>query len=324
LLKGISKRHSTIKKGKKEQEMNMYYSGFADEAASDIDTQIKATKELGWSCIESRNINGINIHDLTDQTFDSVAGKLEDSGISVNCFGSTVANWSKDPRLQESFDKSVEELKRAIPRMKRLGCDMIRGMSFTRLRDASLYTEELENLIFKNVNFLVDMCEEAGVYYMHENCANYGGRSSYHTLRLLDKIKSPHFKLLFDTGNPLNSLDYREGQEQQRQNALQFYNEIKEFIAYVHIKDGRFIQFDEKEIFNLAEWTFPGEGEGCVKEIVTDLLKNGYEGGFSIEPHMKVVFHNQNTISSEELMYNNYVEYGKKFMKIVDDADKTF
>ena len=36
----------------------MYYTGFADEAANDLATQIKATKELGWSNIESRRIDG--------------------------------------------------------------------------------------------------------------------------------------------------------------------------------------------------------------------------------------------------------------------------
>lgn len=297
----------------------MYYSGFADEAANDIENQIKATKELGWSSIESRNIDGTNIHDLSDEDFDVVAGKLEDSRVSINCFGSTVANWGKDPRLDESLELSVQELKRALPRMKRLGCTMIRGMSFTRLRDASLYTEELEKKIFANVNHLVKICEDAGVDYMHENCANYGGRSSYHALRLLNNINSPNFKLIFDTGNPLNSVDFREGHEQHRQNALQFYNEVKEFVAYVHIKDGRFLRYDKNETFNIAEWTFPGEGEGCIKEIVTDLLKRGYDGGLSIEPHMKVVYHSQNKESSDELMYNNYIDYGKKFMKIVEE-----
>src|SRR6185503_15552096 len=36
----------------------MYLTGFADEAARDIDAQIRATLELGWRSIESRNIDG--------------------------------------------------------------------------------------------------------------------------------------------------------------------------------------------------------------------------------------------------------------------------
>jgi hypothetical protein len=39
----------------------MYLTGFADEAATDIDGQIRATKELGWEYIEARNIDGVNL-----------------------------------------------------------------------------------------------------------------------------------------------------------------------------------------------------------------------------------------------------------------------
>lgn len=298
----------------------MYYTGFADEAGSHLEAQIKATKELGWDKIEARNIDGTNIHDLSESDFDAAAGKLEESGVSINCFGSSVANWSRDPRSDEDFEKSIAELKRAIPRMERLGCSMIRGMSFTRLRDASLYTEELEKSIFRKMNRLVGICEDAGIDYLHENCANYGGMSSDHTLKLLDNVRSPNFKLLFDTGNPLNSIDYRKGHEGKMQSAWQFYGEVKEHISYVHIKDGRFTELQPDHIFNNAEWTFPGEGEGFVKEIVADLLKNGYDGGFSIEPHMQTVYHDQDKSSLEILKYNNYVEYGKRFMMLVEGA----
>lgn len=297
----------------------MYYTGLADESGDGINEQIRATKELGWHCIEARSINRINIHDLSDADFDFVAGTLDDNGISINCFGSTVANWSCDPRSEEDFLKSLEMLKRALIRMKRLNCRMIRGMSFTRLRDDSLYTKELENNIFDKINHLVRVCEEAGVEYMHENCANYGGMSSEHTLRLLDNVKSPHFKLLFDTGNPLNSVDYRSGEQNHMQNSWQFYNEVKDFVAYVHIKDGRFVERQPDQIFNKSEWTFPGEGEGCVKEIISDLLKRGYDGGLSIEPHMQIVYHAQDESTSEAMQFNNYVEYGRRLMTLVEE-----
>ena len=41
----------------------MYLTGIADEASQDIE-QIRTTKELGWNAIESRFINGKNIHDI--------------------------------------------------------------------------------------------------------------------------------------------------------------------------------------------------------------------------------------------------------------------
>ncbi|WP_187144099.1 hypothetical protein [Victivallis vadensis] len=54
--------------------------------------------------------------------------------------------------------------------------------------------------------------------------------------------------------------------------------------------------------------------------IVTDLLKNGYDGGFSMEPHMKLVFHEENAAQNAVERMDNYIEYGKRFMKLVEDA----
>jgi hypothetical protein len=50
---------------------NMYLSGIADEAGASIDTQIRATKELGWKYIEARSVEvqgfeKANIHDIPD------------------------------------------------------------------------------------------------------------------------------------------------------------------------------------------------------------------------------------------------------------------
>lgn len=53
----------------------MYYTGFADEAARGITGQIEATKKLGWKWIESRAVDGVNIHDLPEEKFEAVAAE---------------------------------------------------------------------------------------------------------------------------------------------------------------------------------------------------------------------------------------------------------
>ena len=70
----------------------MYLSGFADEAAEDIESQIKATKELGWNYIEARQINRKNISDLSEGEFEFVCQELRKEEIKINCFASTIAN----------------------------------------------------------------------------------------------------------------------------------------------------------------------------------------------------------------------------------------
>jgi len=298
----------------------MRFSGFADEAGAGIEKQISATKELGWNHIESRNINGVNIHDISEKEFDHVCQCLDDNNIKINCFGSTVANWSKDPRKEEDFQKSKEELTRAIARMRVLGTEMIRGMSFVHVRDEEPDAPHITKQVFAKVRELVKMCEDAGVIYLQENCANFGGMSYEHTLRLLDAVPSPNFKLCFDTGNPIFTNRRIGPKPWPKQDSFEFYKNVREFIHHVHIKDGIFIRDSETNIFAECEFTYPGEGHGKVKEIVADLLKTGYQGDFSIEPHMKAVFHDTQVHNTDEAKYKTYVEYGKRFMKLYREA----
>ena len=63
-------------------------TGFADEASRDIDKQIQATKEIGWTAISTRMIGNANIHDMPEADFQTVADKLDEAGITVPEFGS--------------------------------------------------------------------------------------------------------------------------------------------------------------------------------------------------------------------------------------------
>src|SRR3954471_13637596 len=99
----------------------MILTGIGDEAGAKIDAQIKATKELGWKHLEMRlcEVPGFpkgNFHDIPDAAFDIAVRKLEESGISVYCFGSAIANWGK--KLADPFEITTTEVKRCIPRMK--------------------------------------------------------------------------------------------------------------------------------------------------------------------------------------------------------------
>ncbi len=294
----------------------MYYTGFADEAGSSIDIQIKATQSLGWSYIESRNVDGINLTDVSAEKFAEICQKLEAAGIHINCFGSAIANWSTDPRSAEDFERSLASLQRAIPRMQTLGTKLIRGMSFGVVLDAQPDSPEIEKLIFDKVRILVRACEEGEVIYLHENCMNYGGMSHEHTLRLIEQVNSPNFRLVFDTGNPVGT-DRRIGKPPYRkQSSWEFYSQVREFVDYIHIKDNIYVE-ETGGLFPKLNHTFPGEGHGDVRRIVKDMLRCGYQGGFSIEPHLAAVYHDNSITSPDEIRFANYVEYGRRFMKMV-------
>jgi len=299
----------------------MYYTGFADEVSGDLDIQIKATKELGWEYIESRSIEGTNITDISDEKFEEVYQKLQKSDIKINCFGSAVANWGKNPASEEDFQKSLSELKRAIPRMKRLGTKMIRGMSFGIPKNFGLEDgPELEKKVIEKLKVLVGLCEESEIIYVHENCMNYFSQSYGHMDRLLEAINSPYFKVVFDTGNPVFS-DNRMGEEPyKKQSTWEAYKHLKDRIEYVHIKDGVFL--GEKDgVFPETKFTFPDEGDGQVRKVLKDLLANAYDGGISIEPHMGSVYHDNadKSQSEDEYKYKVYVEYGNRIMEMIED-----
>ena len=108
----------------------MKLTGFADEAAPDLATQIKATKELGWDYISARGIDGKNIHDLSDQEFDIAYGQLEDAGIKIAEFGSLIGSWSKN--IDSDFALTLDEVDRSIPRMQKLETEIVRVMSYAQ------------------------------------------------------------------------------------------------------------------------------------------------------------------------------------------------
>ena len=285
----------------------MYLTGFADEAAKDLAGQIRATKELGWGCIESRAIDGTNIHDLSDAAFDHACAQLQEAGIKINCFGSTIANWGKD--IRQPIDPDLEQTRRAIPRMRRLGVKLIRIMSYAVIADAPV-NEQMEEERFRRVAMLTRMFLDAGIQPVHENCMNYGGMGWPFTRKLLEH--APGLKLVFDTGNPIFTLDRMQPEPHPYQSAWEFYQHVRESVAYVHIKDGKVDRTTGKAIYG-----WPGEGDGDVVRICKDLIRRGYNGGISIEPHMGAVFHDPTIANDDQSRFATYVEYGRRMEKIL-------
>ncbi len=281
----------------------MYLTGFADEAARSIEDQIRITKNLGWSYIESRNIGGTNLHDLSEADFDHVEKCLNQSGVRINCFGSAIANWAT--KLSDPFEQTLEKVNLAIPKMKRLGSKMIRIMSYP---PAAIGEDQQEEERFRRMAEVCRLFSEAGLLAVHENCNNYGGLSAEHTLKMLAAV--PDMKLVYDTGNPVFTQEFTSSNPEVMQNAWDFYAKVKAHVVYIHIKDG--VRKDGKTIF-----TYPGEGDGHVERIVKDLVESGYDGGISIEPHMAQVAHdaslNNQEVNSEEV----YLEYGRRMEAMI-------
>lgn len=153
---------------------------------------------------------------------------------------------------------------------------------------------------------------DAGLQPLHENCMNYAGRGWSYTLDMLDQV--PGLKLVFDTGNPVMLPDWTKPEPWPRQSSWEFYDAVKDYVAYVHIKDGNWA--DGK-----MTYTYAGDGQGDVKRIVADLVKRGYDGGISMEPHLAAIFHDPVTgLPDPKKMHDTYIEDGRRTMALWDAA----
>lgn len=290
-----------------------YFAGITDESGVSLENQIRITKDLDWKHLEIRRVQvgdgeALNLHDITDDEFEKVVEAVTAADLKVCCFSSTIANWSKP--ITESFDSSLEETHRAIPRMKALGTEFVRIMSLRMLESAPNKQLPPEEQMFeervKRVQQLVDMFSAEGLTAVHENCMNYGGMSWQQTLQLVEAV--PGLKLVFDTGNPVFSNDFSKPEPRPKQDAYEFYDKVRDHIAYIHIKDAVWNEAEQK-----PDFCFPGEGEGKVREILTDLKAHGYDSGISIEPHMASVFHDPDVEpGSPEAQYQTFREYGRR------------
>jgi sugar phosphate isomerase/epimerase len=250
-------------------------SGFADEASDSLEGQIAATKELGWSYIEARSVDGINLHDLDEGAFESACEALEGAGLRINCLGSTIANWGKD--VDEDFGPVMATVERAARRMKRLGIPMIRIMSYAIRFDESGAPAADQNAQ-KRITRLRAICERFaadGLVPVHENCLCYGGMDWRRSLELVEAI--PSLRLVFDTGNPCLTPDFSMPRPWPNQDPLELWRHLKPYVVHVHVKDGA-----RDPSTGTETYVYPGEGPCRVEEILADCIASGSDSWLSI------------------------------------------
>jgi len=277
----------------------MYLTGIADEAGAPIETQVAAHAELGWDHIEMRNVPEGNFAEIDDDTFEAAFARLEEAGLKISCFASGIANWARP--ITGDFKKDLGDLRRAAERMKRAGCSIIRIMSWTNPEEA-VSEQVWHDEALRRLRELAKVAEDAGIVLGHENCSGYFGETPERMQQLIDEVDSPAVGIIYDTGNPVG-----HGGDPR-----QWYRACKEHTVYVHVKDGTPPKEGEER------YTFPGEGEGKVREVLSDLLESGYDGGISIEPHMAAQVH-LGTTAEGDAAFNTYVEYGRRLERLIGE-----
>jgi len=281
----------------------MQFAGFADEVSVDIDQQIAAIHALGWPGIEMRLVGkGRHFDDVTDTEFEAIREKLDRAGIQIVGYGSQIANWSR--KISGLFDVDVAELRQIIPRMRKTGTQIVRIMSYPNDGWAE---RDWRAEVVRRLRELCRMAEANGIILGHENCDGWAGKGPEATLSCLADVGSPALKLIFDTGNPVT----------YGQDAWAYYRAVREHIIHVHIKD----YVRDPSASGGFRAVFPGEGGGRVRDIVVDLKRTGYDGWYSMEPHIVSVVHEgRDATGNEDRAREVFLQYGKTFEALYRNA----
>ncbi|GGY50490.1 hypothetical protein GCM10010363_34270 [Streptomyces omiyaensis] len=246
-------------------------TGIGDEAAPDLAGQIAVARELGWSALELRTLDGIPLGELPAPAVREAAGLLHAAGLGVVCLDSRIGNWARP--VTGPFAADLEELERLAEHGRVLGCRSLRVMSWT---DGGLPEEEWGARAVDRMRRLARRAEELGVELLHENCTGWAGSDASRTLGMLAEVDSPALRVLFDTGN---GVPYGY-------DAHALLARLLPHVAHVHVKDA--LPGDRP---GDAVYTLPGEGVARVADCVRLLEDHGYRGAYSLEPHLAVVPH---------------------------------
>lgn len=231
-------------------------SGFADEIAKDFNEQMCHLESLGIKFFEIRSVDGKNISKLSDDEVKRVKKIIDEKGIKVSSIGSPVGKDSID----EDFSLQLERFCRIIEIAKMLETKYIRVFSY--------HTDiEKKDEVVTRLKAFVKIAEENDIILLHENEKGIFGDTDVNCKYLFDNIVSTNFKGVFDPANFIQC-----GVETYPT----AFNLLKEHIIYIHIKDATIN----------GEVVPAGLGVGKLKEILTDLHKNNYEGFLSLEPHL--------------------------------------
>ena len=239
---------------------NWIISGFSDEIDENIEKQFHHLNKLGISYFEPRGINGNNISDLTDGEVSALKSTMDRYGIKVSSIGSPIGKI----QITDEFAPHLEKLRRTIRIAKELHTRYIRVFSFYIPKgEYGKYRGE----VMERMKEMTALAEQKDIILLHENEKGIYGDTAPRCREILDEVHSAHLRAVFDTANfvKCGQSTYPEA-----------YELIRPYLAYMHIKDA------------LADGSVvpAGRGIGQVEKILFSLSQSGYEGFFSLEPHL--------------------------------------
>ena len=237
-----------------------FLSGFADEIAPDLTTQLESINKLGMHYIEMRGVDGNNLIYHDDTKVKEIKARLDDAGVKLSALGSPLGKIGID----DAFEPHFEEFKRAVEIAHMMETRNIRMFSFYVPEDRG---ENIRESVFERLGSFLEYAKAEDICLLHENEKGIYGEKAPECREIMNAFGGEHFRAIFDFANFV----------QAGQDTLEAYEMLKNYIAYIHIKDA---------VSGSGKVVPSGFGDGNVKEILSRLFSKGFEGFLSIEPHL--------------------------------------
>jgi sugar phosphate isomerase/epimerase len=237
-------------------------SGFIDEISDDFSEQCKVAAGLGLRYVEVRSAWGTNILDLDDAQLATARETLAEHGLKVSSIGSPIGKISID----DEFPPHLERMRHAVEVARTLGAPYIRLFSF--FIPGGTEPDTWRDEVLSRMSALADVAADADVILVHENEKDIYGDIPRRCLDIVTSVSADHLQLAWDPANfvQVGVRPYAEG-----------YAMLRPHVSYIQIKDAQ-----------LADGTVvvAGAGDGEVVETVRALRADGFDGFFSLEPHL--------------------------------------
>ncbi len=239
-------------------------SGIGAEAAAGLADQLRIHDALGLDGVELSTIDGCGVYELTDAEAALMAVRVLASGLEVPVVATPIGG--RGASIGAPLAPDLVLLRRTAEFASLVGCRHLRVMSYP---NDGRPTAKWRAAALTRLARLTRLAEDLDVVLLHENCHGWAGRSAAASVDLVTTVDSPHLRLLFDTGNGLD----------RGYDAPPFLREVLPWVAHVHVKDG--VRTEDGAVFGV-----PGDGEAGVADCLRLLADAGYEGWYSLEPHV--------------------------------------
>ncbi len=237
-------------------------SGFYDEVTGNLNEQIKLAKSLGEKYICPRTVNGKNIADYTAEEFrEKILPVLEKEDIHFSSIGSPIGKVGIDD--EDGFQKQKKKLAELVKICQMTGTKYIRIFSFFYGKKDP---ESIFDKVVERMKEFVEIVKGSGVKLLHENEKAIYGDVADRVLKLYKAIDDPeNFVLCYDASNYI----------QCDCDPTVAFDMLKDYVVYYHIKDCSEYKVEVPV----------GTGKGNYPYILSELVKRGYEGFMTLEPH---------------------------------------